>query len=89
MVVMAMGTRYVVDAQGKPVAVLLDIEEYLQMLQRLELADIQMSSEATALSEDEWQARWAQFLARARSGIDLPAEALDRENLYDTRDVAD
>ncbi len=84
-----MGKRYVVDAEGKPVAVLLDIEEYQQLLMRLQSLDIQMTSEPALLNAEEWQARWKQFLSRACSNINLPDEALDRENIYDTRDVAD
>lgn len=56
--------------------------------QPLQLADGEIVEiEIRPLSEhslsDDWDTRWQRFLARARSGLNIPDEALDREHLYD------
>jgi PHD/YefM family antitoxin component YafN of YafNO toxin-antitoxin module len=47
-----LNTRYLTDSEGKPVAVVLDLEEYNQLLEQLEeLEDIRAFDEAKALNE--------------------------------------
>jgi len=48
-----MKTRYVVDEQGNPSGVLLDIEEYRQMLEELEELEAIRAHDAAKASGDE------------------------------------
>ncbi len=84
-----MRERFVIDAEGKPVAVLLDIEDYRQLLQRLKEAEERATLSVPTLSDEEWNKRWAEFLSRSQEGINLPNEALFRDNIYNSRDVVD
>lgn len=70
--------RYLVDAQGKPIAVVLDIEVFHQILRRLQ----QLEADSTPVSDALWQERWQAFLSRARTGEPLPDSALSRESIY-------
>jgi len=47
-----------------------------------EVVEIEIRMPNEPLTGDSWDALWKQFLARARSGLHIPDEALEREHLY-------
>ncbi len=51
---MQLGQKYVIDNQGNPIAVLLDIEEYQKLLEELEeLEAIRAYDLATSIDDEE------------------------------------
>lgn len=75
---MQLEERYLVDAQGKPVAVVLDIEVFRQILSRLQ----QLEAGSPLTPDEVWQQHWQAFLSRARSHEPLRDSALSRESIY-------
>lgn len=75
---MKLNEQYVVNTEGKPVAVILDIEVFQQLIRQLE----SLEQAQPSVSDAAWWERWQAFLSRARTGKPLPDSALSRESLY-------
>lgn len=50
-----------------------------------EIVEIEIRLPREHMVDEDWDTRWQQFLTRARSGLNIPDEAIDRESLYEDR----
>ncbi|MCS6830808.1 MAG: antitoxin family protein [Armatimonadota bacterium] len=47
-----------------------------------EIVEIEIRPLSEHMLDESWEARWQRFLARARTGLDIPDGTIDREHLY-------